>query len=119
MESYLSTNVLPVSSGQNSLQGALKIGHSSASEQVPQQKRATAAAAAVAVTALESTAAAPNIVAGIMVADNAVKAMAASLGQDMQRQLEEFNQTVTIIFWYKVSLSNELLFCKGWLFSAI
>ncbi|KAG6916723.1 hypothetical protein DXG01_005603 [Tephrocybe rancida] len=78
-----------VSSGQNSLQGALKSG--------PEPMKRTPS------TSSKS----PHISAQPLVSDGKVKSMgtndviSASLDQDMQRQLADYNRSITIVVWYR------------------
>ncbi|KAG6852910.1 hypothetical protein C0991_008230, partial [Blastosporella zonata] len=79
-----------VSSGQNSLQGALK------STTEPVQRTPS--------TSLKS----PNLSAAPILFDAKVKimgssAISASLDQDMQRQLADYNRSITIVVWYQAN----------------
>ncbi|KAG6860825.1 hypothetical protein C0995_007156 [Termitomyces sp. Mi166 len=82
----ISTRV--VSSGPNSLQGALKSG--------PEPMKRTPS----------TTSKSPNISTETIISDGKAKAqntneISSSLDQDMQRQLEDYNRSITIVVWYR------------------
>ncbi|KAG6830052.1 hypothetical protein H0H87_009463, partial [Tephrocybe sp. NHM501043] len=87
MNSYVTSlpPVLALSSGQNSLQGALK--------SVPEPLKRTSS------TSSKS----PNLSAATAASDATAKHVGptSSLDQDMQRQLADYNRSITVVVWYR------------------
>ncbi|KAF5366481.1 hypothetical protein D9615_010693, partial [Tricholomella constricta] len=92
MDAYVNsinpTPILTTHHSQNSLQGALK--NFDASSDLVKRTSSTISKS-------------PSVTAALTIPDGKGAKPPASLDQDMQRQLEEYNRSITVIVWYKAN----------------